>query len=56
MDIPIVREFSEVFPEELSEMHVNREIKFTIEVTLGTHPIFKAPYRMAPVKLKKLKT
>ena len=37
-------------------MPMNREIKFTIEVTAETHLIFKAPYHMAPTELKELKT
>ena len=37
-------------------MPINREIEFSIEVTPGTHPISKAPYRTAPAKLKELKT
>ena len=55
-DIPIVHEFPEVFFEELPRMYVNREIEFIIEITLGTHSTSKAPYRMAPTKLKELKT
>ena len=51
-DIPIIREFHEVFLEELPGLPMNGEIKFSIEVTLGTHPISKAPYRMTSAELK----
>lgn len=55
-DIPIVREFPEVFPVDLPGAPVDREIEFTIELVPGTQPISKAPYRMAPAEMKELKT
>ncbi|XP_057469656.1 uncharacterized protein LOC130758731 [Actinidia eriantha] len=55
-DIPVVREFPEVFPEELPGVPVDREIEFVIECVPGTQPISKAPYRMAPAELKELKS
>ncbi|XP_075515875.1 uncharacterized protein LOC142550685 [Primulina tabacum] len=54
-DIPIVREFPDVFPEELSWIVPNREVDFEINLVPGNAPISKAPYRMAPAKLKELK-
>ena len=54
-DIPVVREFLDVFPEDLPGIPIDREIEFSIEVLLGTSPISKAPYRMAPIELKELK-
>ena len=54
-DIPIVREFSDVFPEDLPGIPPNREIDFQIELAPRTKPISKAPYRMAPLELKELK-
>ena len=54
-DIPIVREFLDIFPEDLSGTTPNREIDFQIELAPGTKPISKAPYKMAPLKLKELK-
>ena len=54
-DIPIVREFSDVFPEDLSVIPPDREIDFHIELAPGTEPISKAPYRMASLELKELK-
>nr|GEV92487.1 reverse transcriptase [Tanacetum cinerariifolium] len=35
--------------------HGSRPVEFTIELIPGAQPISKAPYRMAPVELKKLK-
>ena len=54
-DIPVVREFSDVFPKDLPGIPPDREIDFKIKLTPGTEPISKAPYRMAPLELKELK-
>ena len=54
-DVPIVRDFLEVFPEELPGLPPDREIEFVIELLSGTAPISKAPYRMAPAELKELR-
>ncbi|XP_020271784.1 uncharacterized protein LOC109846955 [Asparagus officinalis] len=54
-EIPIVREFPEVFPDELPGMPPDREIEFSIDLVPGTSPISKAPYRMAPAELRELK-
>ena len=54
-DILIVREFSDVFPEDLLGIPPDREIDFQIKLTPGIEPISKAPYRMAPLELKELK-
>ena len=54
-DIPVVREFSDVFPEDLPGIPLDREIDFQIELAPGIDPISKAPYRMAPLELKDLK-
>ncbi|KAJ1690806.1 hypothetical protein LUZ63_014961 [Rhynchospora breviuscula] len=48
MTVPVVREFVDVFPEEITGLPPNREIEFGIEVMQGTAPISKTPYRMAP--------
>ncbi|KAJ3707978.1 hypothetical protein LUZ61_011683 [Rhynchospora tenuis] len=53
--IPIVSEYPYVFPEEISGLPPDREIEFPIELTPGTTPISKTPYRMAPAELKELK-
>ncbi|XP_074306451.1 uncharacterized protein LOC141641698 [Silene latifolia] len=53
--IPVVKEFSDVFPEEIPGMPPYREVDFTIELIPGSAPISKSPYRMAPAELKELK-
>ncbi|XP_028102912.1 uncharacterized protein LOC114302132 [Camellia sinensis] len=53
--IPVVREFPDIFPEELPGQLIDREIEFTIEVAPGTQPISKTLYRMSLVEMKELK-
>ena len=55
-DIPVVCEYPDVFPDELPGLPPDREIEFTIDVAPGTELVSKAPYRMAPVKMKELST
>ncbi|TYK23903.1 ty3-gypsy retrotransposon protein [Cucumis melo var. makuwa] len=52
---PVVREYPDVFPDELPGLPPPREIDFTIELESGTASISRAPYRMAPAELKELK-
>ena len=54
-DIPIVREFLDVFPDDISGLPPDREIEFVIELIPGTEPISIPPYRMKPAELKELK-
>jgi len=54
--IPVVRDYADVFPEELPGIPQEREVEFCIDLVPGTAPISKAPYRMAPAELKELKT
>ena len=53
--IRVVREFPDVFPEELLGVPLEREVDLSIEIILGTTPISRAPYRMAPSELKELR-
>ena len=55
-DVDVVKDFPEVFPEDLTEMPPEREVEFTIDLMPGSSPISKAPYRMAPKELHELKT
>ncbi|XP_022853707.1 uncharacterized protein LOC111375145 [Olea europaea var. sylvestris] len=54
-DIPVVKDFPDVFPEELPGLPSDRDMEFTIDLIPGTAPISQAPYRMAPIELKELK-
>lgn len=42
-DIRVVREFLDVFPEELPGLPPQREIDFVIDLAPGVHPVSKAP-------------
>jgi hypothetical protein len=53
--IHIVREFLDVFPDDLPGMPPERAIKFKIELQPGTAPIAKAPYKMSPMEMRELK-
>jgi hypothetical protein len=54
-DIHDIREFSDVFPDDLPEMPPETAIEFKIELQLDTTPISKALHKMSPVELKELK-
>jgi hypothetical protein len=54
-NIRAVRDFSDVFPEELPGMPPYREVEFVIDLLPGTAPISKRPYRMSVEELKELK-
>ena len=55
-EVPIAREFPEVFPEEVSSLPPEREVEFSIDLIPGTGPIAIAPYRMSPTELSELKS
>ncbi|XP_027357511.1 uncharacterized protein LOC113866910 [Abrus precatorius] len=54
-EIPIVREYPEVFPKNIPGLPLEREVKFSIDLVPGAGPVSMAPYRMSPVELAKLK-
>ena len=54
-DIPIVKEFPDVFLDDIPGLPPDRAIEFVIELIQGTEPISIPPYRMAPAELKELK-
>jgi hypothetical protein len=54
-DIHIVREFPDVFPNDLPGMPPERAIEFNIELQPGTAPISKTPYKMSQEELVELK-
>ncbi|XP_011624164.1 uncharacterized protein LOC105420785 [Amborella trichopoda] len=54
-EIPMVREYPEVFLEELTSLPPVMKIEFELEVAPDTTPISTAPFKMAPVELKELK-
>jgi len=53
--IPVVREFEEMFPEEVPGLPPRREVEFSIDLVPGAGPVSIASYRMAPAELVELK-
>nr|GFB02346.1 putative reverse transcriptase domain-containing protein [Tanacetum cinerariifolium] len=43
-DVPIVRDFSEVFPKDLSGLPPARPVEFQTDLILGAAPVAQAPY------------
>jgi hypothetical protein len=54
-NIRAVRDFPDVFPEELLGMPPDMEVELVIDLLPGTAPISKRPYRMSIEELKELK-
>ncbi|GJV11376.1 putative reverse transcriptase domain-containing protein [Tanacetum coccineum] len=55
-DVPNVRDFSEVFPEDLPGLPPTRQVEFQIDLVPGAAPVARAPYRLAPSELQELST
>jgi hypothetical protein len=54
-DHPTLREYRDVFPEEVSGLPPRRDIDFLIELALRVVPVSRAPYRMSTPELVELK-
>ena len=54
-EIPVVREFLDVLPDDIARLPPEREVELTIDLILGTEPISIPPYRVAPADLRELK-
>ncbi|GJW65217.1 putative reverse transcriptase domain-containing protein [Tanacetum coccineum] len=50
----IVRDFPEVFPENLAGLPLARPVEFQIDLIPGAAPVARAPYRLAPSEMKEL--
>ncbi|GJX17986.1 putative reverse transcriptase domain-containing protein [Tanacetum coccineum] len=53
-DVPVIRDFPEVFPEELPGLPPPRQVEFRIDLIPGAAPVARAPYRLAPSEMKEL--
>ncbi|GJT06259.1 putative reverse transcriptase domain-containing protein [Tanacetum coccineum] len=53
-DVPIIRDFPEVFPDDLPGLPLARPVKFQIDLIPGATPVARAPYRLAPSEMKEL--
>ncbi|GJU97890.1 hypothetical protein Tco_1327161 [Tanacetum coccineum] len=53
-DIPVVQDFTEVFPEDLLGLPSQRRVEFRIYLVPRATPVAKSPYRLAPSEMQKL--
>ncbi|GJT71071.1 hypothetical protein Tco_1030357 [Tanacetum coccineum] len=53
-DIPVVREFLEVFLENLPSLPPVHQVEFQIDLISGEAPVARAPYRLAPLEMQEL--
>nr|GEY84895.1 putative reverse transcriptase domain-containing protein [Tanacetum cinerariifolium] len=53
-NIPIVREFPDVFPKDLPGLPPVRQVEFQIDLIPGATPIAPAPYQLAPSEMQEL--
>ncbi|GKF00661.1 putative reverse transcriptase domain-containing protein, partial [Tanacetum coccineum] len=53
-DVPIVKDFSEVFPKDLPGLPPARPVEFQIDLIPGAALVARAPYQLAPSEMKEL--
>ncbi|GJV36570.1 putative reverse transcriptase domain-containing protein [Tanacetum coccineum] len=53
-DMYVVRDFVDVFPEDLSGLPPQRQVEFCIDLVPGATPVAKSPYRLAPSEMQEL--
>nr|GFB65542.1 putative reverse transcriptase domain-containing protein [Tanacetum cinerariifolium] len=53
-DVPVIRDFPEVFPDDMSGLPPPRQVEFRIDLVPVTAPVARAPYRLAPSEMKEL--
>ncbi|GKF70389.1 putative reverse transcriptase domain-containing protein, partial [Tanacetum coccineum] len=53
-DVTTVRDFPEVFPEDLPGLPPIQQVEFQIDIVPGVAPVARAPYRLAPSEMKEL--
>ncbi|GKF93228.1 hypothetical protein Tco_0279947 [Tanacetum coccineum] len=53
-DVPIVKDFPEVFLEDFSGLPPTRQVEFQIDLVPGAAPVARAPYRLALSEMKEL--
>ncbi|GJX02879.1 putative reverse transcriptase domain-containing protein [Tanacetum coccineum] len=51
-DVPVVRDFPKVFPEDLPGLPPARPVEFQIDLIPGAAPVARAPYRLALSEMK----
>ncbi|GJS87245.1 putative reverse transcriptase domain-containing protein [Tanacetum coccineum] len=53
-DIQVVREFPEVFLEDLPSLPLVHKVEFQIDLMPGAAPVARAPYRLTPSEMQEL--
>ncbi|XP_024971908.1 uncharacterized protein LOC112510794 [Cynara cardunculus var. scolymus] len=53
-DVPVVKDYPEVFPDELPGIPPKLQVEFRIDLVPGAVPIARAPYRLAPTEMQEL--
>ncbi|KAL2486678.1 reverse transcriptase [Abeliophyllum distichum] len=53
-DVEVIREFFDVFPEDLPRISPSRQLEYIMDLVPEAVPMSKAPYRMVPKELKEL--
>ncbi|GJY71008.1 putative reverse transcriptase domain-containing protein [Tanacetum coccineum] len=53
-DIPVVKEFPDVFPEDLPGLPPVRQVEFQIDLIPRAAPVARTPYRLAPSEMQEL--
>ncbi|KAD4180245.1 hypothetical protein E3N88_28836 [Mikania micrantha] len=53
-DVPIIRDYPEVFPEDLPGHPPARQVEFRIDLIPGANLVGKSPYRLAPSEMQEL--
>ncbi|GKA02474.1 putative reverse transcriptase domain-containing protein, partial [Tanacetum coccineum] len=55
-EVPIVRDFLDVFPEDLPGLPPTQQVEYQINLVPGDAPVARSLYRLAPSEMQKLST
>ncbi|GJY08921.1 putative reverse transcriptase domain-containing protein [Tanacetum coccineum] len=53
-DVPVIRDFPDVFPDEFSGLLPPRQVEFRIDLVSGAAPVARAPYHLALFEMREL--
>ncbi|GJY94817.1 hypothetical protein Tco_0511178 [Tanacetum coccineum] len=53
-DIPVVRDFTDVFLKDLLGLPPRRQVEFRVDLVHGVTPVAKSPYRLTPSEMQEL--
>lgn len=55
VDLPVVCEFPNVIPDDITDFPPDNEVKFAIDLVPGTRHVLMTPYRMYAIELYEVK-